>query len=149
MAEWESEVAALLRSLDVSFGDDSQPAENASADLPPEAETAHAGLEDDADLSFVGRPTPRLASPDEPVSVVRREIEATLTRVIQLTRAGQLDRALRDDVVFVLRALTRPCPAAEQEDEPDEWQLASAAAVLHFCRVVTRLTRPLAHENGL
>ena len=80
------------------------------------------------------------------IFAIRQEIEATVARVAHLTQAGQLDRALRDDVVFVLRALTRPHPAVLLPQAQDEWHLASAAAVLRFCRMVLRLTRPLEPE---
>jgi hypothetical protein len=89
-----------------------------------------------------------MANDGDEVSAVRREIEATLARVVDLARAGLLDPALRDDVVFVLQALTRPRPRGLRARDRTEWQLASAAAVLHFCRVVLRLTQTLATEPG-
>src|SRR5215472_10832317 len=78
------------------------------------------------------------------VSAVRSELEATVARVVALARAGRIDTALCEDVVFVLQALTRPAPRyasvrtsrKKQMEARQEWQLASAAAVLRFCRIV-------------
>lgn len=153
MPDWEAELAALLNALDVSFERDSTYEGDA-------ADPSRTELDDDtgADLDIDtpnGTSVPgdvsieQLSRDDDEVSAVRNEIEATLARVIRLTRTGQLDRALRDDVVFVLQALTRPCPTPARAGDQDEWQLASAAAVLHFCRVVMRLTHTLSPNAGL
>jgi hypothetical protein len=150
MPDWEAELSALLQALDVSLEreprSDGQPAAG-----PPlgDAASASTGL-DGLDLPALAGEIQNAQAPlaHEEISAVRREIEATLALVIHLTRAGQLDRTLRDDVVFVLHALTRPLPQPDPAVERDDWQLASAAAVLHFCRVVSRLTRPLAPEAG-
>ncbi len=136
MADWEAELAALLRTLDVSLERD------AASASPPAATAMPAGAsEPPVGTNPITLPRDH-PIPDDEVIAVRQEIEATLARVIHLTAAGRLDRTLRDDVVFVLHALTRPGPPAMLPAEHDEWQLASAAAVLHFCRVITRLTQP-------
>lgn len=91
------------------------------------------------------------------VSAVRSEIEATVAQVIALSQAGRIDHDLRDDIVFVLQALTRPHPATrshaidlgKHDDAQQEWQLASAAAVLRFCRIVLRLTHALAPDADM
>jgi hypothetical protein len=164
MPDWESELGDLLRSLNVAL----EPEEPDQADEPVGASLAlpvlpvlpvslprGGALADESDPSdstvrAFERSTEQAheaSTPEEEeVSAIRREIEATVARVVHLTRTGQLDPALRDDVVFVLRALTRACPTGLDSDARDEWHLASAAAVLHFCRVVLRLTRPLAPE---
>src|SRR5262249_15194689 len=93
------------------------------------------------------------------VSAVRREIEATVQQVMALVRAGRMEPALRDDVILVLDALTRPRPGkpasgrarprriSGPDDSATEWQLASAAAILRFCRIVLRLTNALARDD--
>jgi hypothetical protein len=141
MPDWQTELAALLKKLDV----DTEPA------LPPTGQNGSLhergldGMEGPAAGELMVETTP--LEGDE-VAAVRGEIEATLARVIHLTHVGQLDRAVRDDVVFVLQALTRPRPGLARGKAKNEWQLASAAAVLHFCRVVMRLTRGLSPEPG-
>ncbi len=90
------------------------------------------------------------------VSAVRSEIEATVSRVIALAERGYLESALRDDVIFILQALTRPVPhkvlskaTGKQQDEArQEYQLTSAAAALRFCRLVLTLTQALSSEAG-
>lgn len=149
MADWEAELTTLLRALDVSVERDSLSAYHGAAD-----HNGRSDLEavDDLEPAELGSLSTDLVGEQatvdvDEVSAVRHEIEATLARVVQLTDTGQLDRALRDDVLFVLQALTRPRPSPPAHAERDEWQLASAAAVLHFCRVVLRLTRPLDPEG--
>lgn len=142
MPDWQTELAALLKNLDVD------------AELPVPAPAPNgAGLE--RTLEGVADPAASDLILDsgpldgDEVAAVRGEIEATLARVIHLTNIGKLDRAVRDDVVFVLQALTRPRPGSLRGKAKHEWQLASAAAVLHFCRVVMRLTRSLSPESGV
>lgn len=156
MADWEAELATLLRELDVSLERDGL------SERRPDTQGTLADVAITGDLPAGGEPasverdvlglepaSPAPGVEDDEVSAVRSEIEATLARVMHMTRAGQLEPALRDDVVFVLKALTRPRPAALRPRERHEWQLDSAAAVLHFCRMVLRLTRALAPETPL
>lgn len=141
MPDWQTELAALLKALDVDPG----PAPDLAA------HNGHNPLRaiDGVDGPAAGELVLESAPPDgDEVAAVRGEIEATLARVIHLTNIGKLDRAIRDDVVFVLQALTRPRPGSSRGKGQDEWQIASAAAVLHFCRVVMRLTRGLTPESG-
>ncbi len=153
MPDWEAELTALLHALDVRLERDPLFAEAASGDADRPGHERDHELADDFERCELGALPLDLLAEQQPVegeevSAVRHEIEATLARVVRLTRSGQLDPALRDDVVFVLQALTRPRPAAPRA-ERDEWQLASAAAVLHFCRVVHRLTSPLEPDTEL
>jgi hypothetical protein len=154
MLDWEAELTTLLRELGVLLEED-EPAAGLTALAPapaaapqslPAVESAGAGTLDGDVALPLDLPEDQPPAEGDEISAVRREIEATLARVVSLTRAGLLEPALRDDVVFVLQALTRPRPAALRPRERTEWQLASAAAVLHFCRVVLRLTHALAPE---
>jgi len=148
MVDWQGELDALLARLRL-VPDVEDPSVE---DFPFDAGLGEPhGPPDDADLA---RSLPRgLAEElreDVEVSAVRTEIEATLRQVLALARAGQLEPEWRADVVFVLSALTRPLPstpglmdarrAAAVREGEREWQLASAAAVLRFCRIVTHLT---------
>jgi hypothetical protein len=151
MPDWEAELSALLHALDVRLEGEPYLAEQ-SMGGGADRHGLGSDPEDGGDLYDLGiapvdLPGEHAPGEGDEVSAVRHEIEATLARVVRLSRTGQLDPALRDDVVFVLQALTRPqqsVPATEPEH--DEWHLASAAAVLHFCRVVHRLTAPLESE---
>jgi hypothetical protein len=81
------------------------------------------------------------------VIAVQSEVEATVRQVVSLVRSGSIDSALREDVAFVLRALTRPDATTSNAGETIsassglEWNIESAAAVLRFCRIVLRLAQ--------
>ncbi|HEX5546485.1 MAG TPA: hypothetical protein VFX24_03690 [Ktedonobacterales bacterium] len=142
MADWQGQLADLLASLNVSL----DPNESVPRAIDLRAE------------SFSRMPVPTEEAPpaaisaeDVPVegvevSAVRSEIEFIVARVVELERAGVIDRVLRDDIIYVLQALTRPAPLAprptlslrRRHDSDQEWDLASAAAVLRFCRLIQR-----------
>lgn len=144
MADWQGQLADLLASLNVSLDpNESIPratdlrAESFSRMPIPTDEILPAALSgDDAPVDGVE------------VSAVRSELEFTVARIVQLERAGLIDRIMRDDVIYVLQALTRPAPPLPRTTLPrrrkvdpyQEWNLASAAAVLRFCRLVHRLS---------
>jgi hypothetical protein len=151
MADWQGQLADLLASLNVS--------------LDPN-ESVPRGIDLRADsLSRMPIPTEEgqpggMAADDLPadgdeVSAVRSEIEFIVGRVVQLERAGVIDRFTRDDVIYVLQALIRPVPpmprpfiARRRTPDPyQEWNLGSAAAVLRFCRFVHRQL-PLTEDTG-
>ncbi len=153
MADWQGELRALLASLDVSLDPDPSASNGRTRHEVADEPVYPDDRADERDAETVG-------SDEHPpegieVSAVRSEMEATLARVVQLVRSGQMERALRDDVIYVLRALTRPGPekslprAARQvaRESAQEWNLASAAAVLRFCRIVLRLTQAIENEN--
>jgi hypothetical protein len=167
MADWQGELEALLARLDVSLDSGA----HAEHEPTPEREVVPMELEELPDLAGTEGPesdpfwqTQVFAAEepreDEEVSAVRSEIEATVHQILALTRAGRIDQATRDDVVFVLRALTRPQPDAPRRrivdpvarertgESAQEWQLDSAAAVLRFCRIVSRLTNGLLADGG-
>jgi hypothetical protein len=155
MPDWQSELETLLSRLEVSV-ERSGHAVFADGMTPSDA---HVGGDPDAsgpwDLAA-------LASEEVPVdgdevSAVRSEIEATVEQVVSLVNTGRIETSLRDDVIFVLQALTRPHPPDGRAPTPSdadldsnmEWHLASAAAVLRFCRIVQRLTFALSREAEL
>jgi hypothetical protein len=156
MPSWQGELESLLATLNVSLEGAPPPrglpleaAERAELHVPrdgdngDQSDDAHAGA-DSAALEVVP------VEGDE-VRAVGSEIEATIREVVALVRAGRLERAVCDDVILVLDALTRPGPRARSSagygDASQEWELASAAAVLRFCRIVSRMTRMLARER--
>lgn len=151
MPDWKSELSELLEALavsaepaswsdgsvDSSEHDSIHPREHVPPLTPGRSSSEQAGRQHPT-----LRPGERSAFADIELGVVRREMEATVARVVHLERIGELDRSLRDDVVYVLQALTRPQPGPLASSDRHEWHLETAAAVLHFCRVVLRLTPP-------
>lgn len=149
MPYWQEELDALLANLRVSL-DDSLAAGNGAYSFAPASPANAAAIARELALPADGDESP---GENEEVSAIRSEIEATLGRVLALARAGRMDGDMRDDVIFVLQALTRPHPGAtvaasgaDTAEARDEWQLGSAAAVLRFCRMVVRLTNALAAD---
>src|SRR5579885_1153647 len=138
MSNWELELEALFKRLGVQWDtpigeeEEADPYDADPAGLAALAEEAltheaEGGAEDDLDQ----------------LEMVRREMQATVGRVARMVRDGRLDSAIRDDVLFVLRALVRSEPHLEEGETEEEGQLATAAAILHFCRIVLRLTHAL------
>lgn len=156
MPDWQGELESLLATLNVSLE-----APPCGTELPCDAADSASPRESGASSDLLEEPADTMAEvvpvDGEEISAVRSEIEATLREVLAMVQAGQMDRALRDDVVFVLEALTRPRPVrrsrsrtpAGPDDSGTEWNLASAAAVLRFCRIVLRLTSCLARDEEL
>src|SRR5260221_13109472 len=160
MAHWQSELESLLTQLHVTSTTAARADDGVSHTRG--AVPSEGMARDDLDGSVpweLGALTTEDAPPDGvEVSAVRSEIEATIEQVMALVQSGRVEGAFQDDVVFVLRALTRPHPPfvtsearrldiASQADA--EWHLASAAGVLRFCRIVQRLLREVAEEDVL
>lgn len=138
MPYWEDELRSLLASLGVTLENDTaQPPRFLRSDHAP-SDSAVREIESHQD-DWVSD------GDDDEFSIVNREMEATVREVARLVRTGHIEPALRDDIVHVLRALTRPAPL--EVADRGEWQLTSAAAVLHFCRVVLRLANALTHQD--
>lgn len=72
--------------------------------------------------------------------LMHREVESIVTQVIRLMQHGDLDISLKEDVLVVLRALRRRASVTQQAAASDAAYLESAAALLHFCRLVLRLS---------
>lgn len=150
MPDWQSELDVLLSQLHVSLDRED------GGDVPHAREDhAEPAADDDPDASgswsLGALATDEAPRDGDEVSAVRSEIAATVGQVVALVQAGRIEPAFRDDVIFVLQALIRPQPpvadwsarADDGEDTPVEWHLASAAAILRFCRIVLRLTHAL------
>ncbi len=158
MPDWQGELESLLATLNVSLEvslegapEGMTPEDAHAARCEPDTVTGAVGdgAADDAPLLEV------IPLDGDEVSAVRSEIEATVGQVVALVRAGRMAPALRDDVIFVLDALTRPRPGGRRRPQPPaspddstaEWNLASAAAILRFCRIVLRLTNAIARDE--
>ena len=72
--------------------------------------------------------------------LMRREVESIVTQVIRLMQRGDLDPSFKEDVLVVLRALRRRASVTQQAAASDAAYLEFAAAMLHFCRIVLRLS---------
>ncbi len=142
MSNWERELETLLNRLGVQW-----------EALPPDVPRTDADLADaaevdgviDADLEDEDWEAGEDDDLDQ-ITVVRREMQATVGRVLRMARSGRLDSAIKDDVLLVLRALCRSQPQPEEGESEEEAQLAMASAILHFCRIVMRLTHALAQQ---
>lgn len=138
MPYWEDELRSLLASLGVTLENDvAQPARSNRSDPTP-SDSAVREIEAQQE-DWLGE------GDDDQFSIVNREMEATVREVARLVRTGHIEPTLRDDIVHVLRALARPAP--QEVADRGEWQLTSAAAVLHFCRVVLRLANALTRQD--
>jgi hypothetical protein len=145
MSNWEHELETLLSRLGVRW--ESLPPNEPGTDRA-DVDLAHAADVDGliaADLENDDWETLEEDDLDQ-VSVVRREMQATVARVTRMVRSGRLDSAIKDDVLLVLRALCRSQPQPDEGESEEDAQLATAAAILHFCRIVLRLTHALAQQ---
>src|SRR5215467_10645677 len=157
MPDWQSELETLLSQLHVTL-DQSQDNDRLglARKAPPGQQPCVGESEGEAPAELDPLLQEDPVDEGDEVSAVRSEIEATVARVIALADDGCIESTLRDDVIFVLQALTRPVPprilaratSKQQEDARQEWQLTSAAAVLRFCRIVLALTQALSSEAG-
>ena len=152
MADWQGQLADLLASLNVSL--DPNESVPRAIDLRSESFSRMPVPTDEMPPSVVSAEDAPVEGVE--VSAVRSEIEFIVARVVELERAGAIDRVLRDDVIYVLQALTRPAPPTprptlslrRRHDSDQEWDLASAAAVLRFCRLIQRQFPFLTDEHG-
>jgi hypothetical protein len=71
---------------------------------------------------------------------MRREVESIVAQVVRLMQRGDFDPSLKEDVMVVLRALRRRASVTQQASASDAAYLEFAAAMLHFCRIVLRLS---------
>ncbi len=140
MAGWEQELAGLLRELGVTQ-------EEPKTHLRPSNKLMRSDVKrrgQAADAIFLGDFGDSEAEDEEvwisDLSMMRREIDSIVRQVIHLMQRGDLDKSLKEDVMVVLRALRRRSTVTQQAATGDEAYLESAAAMLHFCRLVLRLS---------
>ncbi len=142
MGGWEQELAELLRELGVTQ-------EEPKTHLRTPGKLMHSDVkrrEQAEDAIILGNiRSGEVEAEDEEVwvsdlSLMRREIDSIVRQVIHLMQRGDLDKSLKEDVMVVLRALRRRSAVTQQAATGDEAYLESAAAMLHFCRLVLRLS---------
>jgi hypothetical protein len=150
MASWEDELAVLLRELGVSLEEprthlgpthileghqqeklplrekkDSK-RQTQSTDALIWSSAANSDIDEEAWLSDL--------------RLMRREVESIVIQVVRLMQHGDLDPSFKEDVMVVLRALRRRASVTQQAAASDTAYLEFAAAMLHFCRLVLRLS---------
>jgi hypothetical protein len=74
------------------------------------------------------------------LSLMRREVNSIVSQVVNLMQRGDMDYALKEDILVVLRALRRRAMLTQEVASSDEAYLESASALLHFCRLVLQLS---------
>ncbi len=73
------------------------------------------------------------------LSLMRHEVDTIVAQVVRLMQRGDIDTAIKEDVMVVLRALRRRASVTQQAAASETAYLEFAAAMLHFCRLVLRL----------
>ena len=139
MAGWEQELAELLRELGVTQEEPKTHLRSTGKLMRSDAWHR----EQPADAIILGDIGGGEADEEiweSDLSLMRREIDSIVLQVIHLMQRGDLDKSLKEDVMVVLRALRRRAAVTQQAATGDEAYLESAAAMLHFCRLVLRLS---------
>jgi hypothetical protein len=141
MPDWEAELRDLLARLDVSY---ERRASEMEAHLPPDTadEQPNEGFEDGSEIGSDEPDVVRVGAPVFAVDPkdVRRDMEATLARLDKLTRTGQLERDIYDDIVISLHAVMRPLPRTLTPSKRTDWRLTSTSAALRLSRALMRLS---------
>jgi hypothetical protein len=158
MAGWEDELAVLLRELGVTQ-------EEPKAHLRPmltDDPNAGASIQnfgdvlDAEDLFFLRKDKMKwqdqgtdvivrdAMTEDDDTSIndlnlMRHEVDTIVAQIVRLMQRGDIDAAVKEDVLVVLRALRRRASVTQQAAASETAYLEFAAAMLHFCRLVLRL----------
>ncbi len=151
MAGWEDELAVLLGELGVAQEEPMthrRPTQASENGFSPERFSLPRGNEvkrkvQSGDAFFWGRPGDSEADDDAWMSdlrMMRHEVNSIVSQVVHLMQHGDLDPDLKEDVLVVLRALRRRAAVTQQAAASDTAYLEFAAAMLHFCRLVLRLS---------
>ena len=73
------------------------------------------------------------------LSLMRHQVDTIVAQVVRLMQRKDIDEAVKEDVMVVLRALRRRASVTQQAAASEAAYLEFAAAMLHFCRLVLRL----------
>ncbi len=152
MAGWEEELAVLLRELGVTQEEPKthlRPTQIHEAGfsqvkppLQPKDEVKR--QVQSADALFWGSAGDDKVEKDDnwmsDLRVMRREVESIVAQVVRLMQRGDFDPSLKEDVMVVLRALRRRASVTQQASASETAYLEFAAAMLHFCRIILRLS---------
>ncbi|GHO86686.1 hypothetical protein [Dictyobacter formicarum] len=140
MASWEDELSVLLSELGVKQEEPQahlrQSRKTMRSDVKRRDQFADALLWSNGDNAAEDDGDPWI----DDLDMMRHEVDSIVSQVVLLMQRGDLDVALKEDVMVVLRALRRRIPVAQQSANSDEAYLESASAMLHFCRLVLQLS---------
>ena len=133
MASWEEELSVLLRELGVK---QEEPQAHIQQSCKPRCndiaysngDTSHCDSDDVwLDQLSGGADAERIFDDDEEdepsvddIDMMRHEVDSIVSQVILLMQRGDLDAALKEDVMVVLRALRRRLPHIQQSVINDE-----------------------------
>ncbi|GCE05028.1 hypothetical protein [Dictyobacter aurantiacus] len=140
MAGWEDELSVLLSELGVQQEEPQahlrQSRKTMRSDVKRREQFADALLWNNGDDAAEDDGDPWI----DDLDMMRHEVDSIVSQVVLLMQRGDMDAALKEDVMVVLRALRRRIPMAQQSANSDEAYLESASALLHFCRLVLQLS---------
>ena len=169
MPGWEEELAVLLRELGVTQEEPEEPEAHLRPMLTDDAKEG-AGLRnfgdvlDAEDLFFLRKDRMKWQDQEadiivrdamtedndawiDDLSSMRREVDTIVAQVVRLMQRGDIDAAVKEDVMVVLRALRRRASVTQQAAASETAYLEFAAAMLHFCRLVLRLDEVATEDN--
>jgi hypothetical protein len=144
MAGWEEELAMLLHELEVTQ-------EEPRTHLQPTRKRGRSDVKwrEQAvdDLFWHGDNAEDDDAWLDDLFLMRLEVESIVSQVIRLMQRGDLDKSYKEDVMVVLHALRRRAMVAQQAAASEEAHSESefaylefSTAMLHFCRLVLRLS---------
>lgn len=140
MAGWEDELSVLLSELGVKQEEPQahlrQSRRTMRSDAKRREQFADALLWNSGDDTAEDDSDPWI----DDLDMMRHEVDSIVSQVVLLMQRGDMDTALKEDVMVVLRALRRRIPVTQQLASSDEAYLESASAMLHFCRLVLQLS---------
>ena len=160
MRRWEEELAVLLRELGVTQEEPEahlQPLQIDDTNVGAGAAMRNFGdVLDAEDLFFLRKDRMKWQNQEtdiivrdamtenddawiDDLSLMRREVDTIVAQVVRLMQRGDIDAAVKEDVMVVLRALRRRASVTQQAAASETAYLEFAAAMLHFCRLVLRL----------
>jgi hypothetical protein len=141
MANWEEELAVLLRELGVK-----QEEPQAQLQKTPKPLRNHIKRREQCtDALFLSEEN-EIDDEDvwiQDIASMSLEVDSIVSQVISLMQRGNLESSVKEDVMVVLHALRRHLPSAHSStitSTSEEAYLESASALLHFCRLTLHLS---------
>lgn len=158
MASWEAELARLLRELGVTQEEPkthlrpmhiSEPGNSQDIPFLRPGDTLKRHVQAADALFWGGADKDEVVDGDAQMGelrMMRRRIESIVSQVEVLVQQDDIDASFKEDVLIVLRALRRRAMVTQQAAGSDTAYLEFAAAMLHFCRLVLRLSQARTDE---
>ncbi len=158
MASWEAELARLLHELGVTQEEPktrlrpmhiSEPSNSQDIPFLRPGNTLKRQVQAADALFWGGVDKDEIVDGDAQMGelrMMRRRIESIVSQVELLIQQDDIDASFKEDVLIVLRALRRRAMVTQQAAASDTAYLEFAAAMLHFCRLVLRLSQTSTDE---